>query len=191
MSQYYVKKRSTHSFIDWMTYAHDRAELHYTEAVEVLNAVSLSDDDIRSLVNERDRARKFLDEYNEFKNNLNDVELMVLKHIIKFDNRIKGMNQERYGRIKMGIYVKWCRKFMPSDLIFVHDFNCNALATVLREGRKNVGFTRKSVAEFLVISESSLKMYEIGARTPKINILYALSELYGLDIGQIIKNSLI
>jgi len=41
-----------------------------------------------------------------------------------------------------------------------------------------------------VISESSMKMYEIGERTPKLNVLYALCELYGVDINQILKNAL-
>lgn len=191
MSQYYVKKKSMHSFIDWMSYAHDRAELHYSEAVQVLRAGNLSEEDVKSLINERDRAKKFLDEYNEFKNNLNDVELIVLKHIIKYDNKIKGMSQERYGKIKMEIYVKWCRKFMPSDLIFIHELDRHKLSVVLKESRLNAGFSRKSVADFLIISESTMKMYELGERIPKINILYALCELYSLKIDEVIKDSLI
>ena len=191
MSQYYVKKRSMHSFIDWVTCAHNRAELHFNEATEILNGVTISIVDRNSLLNERERAKRYLDEYDKFISELNDVELLVLKHIIKYDNKIKGMVQERYGKIKMNIYVKWCRKFMPSDLIFVHELDKGKLCKMLRSGREEAGFSRKSVADFLVISESSLKMYELGERMPKINVLYALCELYGLDCQNLIKNSLI
>jgi len=190
MSQYYVKKRSMHSFIDWVTYAHDRAVLHYSGAVEVLNCSNLSDDDKKSLMNERDRATKYLREYDEFIGELNNVELLVLKHIVKYNNRIKGMSQDRYSKIKMDIYFKWCRKFMPFDLVYVHEIDSLKLALELKRGREEASFSRKSVAGFLVISESSMKMYEIGERTPKLNVLYALCELYGVDLNQVIKNSL-
>ena len=42
----------------------------------------------------------------------------------------------------------------------------------------------------MCIKPSVHRNYEIGRRTPKINILYALCELYGIKIEKIIKESL-
>ena len=191
MAQYYVKKRAIHSYIQWATYSHDYAELHFTEAETILGMPEYAGECRDRLIEERGRAKKFLDEYDEFMAGLNEVELLVFKHIIKYDNTIKGMDFDRYKKIKLDLYKRWCRKFMPSELVYVHELDAKKLGSFLREARINSGFTRKSVANFLVISESAMKMYEIGERLPKLNVLYALCELYQMNFQETVEKTLI
>lgn len=182
MPKFYIKKKSMHIFIDWLTYAHERALFKYKEDIEILNYNHLSDESRNTIKIEKERLEKSIREYDIFIKELNDLELLVIKHIIKFDNKIKGLDQERYNKIKLDIYIKWCRKFFPSELVYIHELDKNELGIQLKNSRENQQFSLKSVADFLLISESSMKMYETGERTPKINVLFALCELYEIDI---------
>lgn len=191
MSQYYIKKRKLASFIDWIENGKYYADVHLDSSVTVLTSYDgLSFADALTLEQEKQNALKFLDEFNEYMNELNDVERVVANHIRR-NVPLTGMNDKRYQEIRNNIYIKWCRKFMPSELIYVHEICMDKFAYEIRKARLDKKYTIKSVAEFLLISESTIRSYETGRRLPRLNILFALLEIYEQDFNNFIKLILI
>lgn len=191
MSQYYIKKRKLASFIDWIENGKYYADVHLDSSVTVLTSYDgLSFTDALTLEQEKQNALKFLDEFNEYMNELNDVERVVANHIRR-NVPLTGMNDKRYQEIRNNIYIKWCRKFMPSELIYVHEIYMDKFAYEIRKARLDKKYTIKSVAEFLLISESTIRSYETGRRLPRLNILFALLEIYEQDFNNFIKLILI
>lgn len=191
MSQYYIKKRKLTSFIDWIENGKYYADVHLDSSVTVLTSYEgLSFADALTLEKEKQNALKFLDEFNEYMNELNDVERVVANHIRR-NVPLTGMNDKRYQEIRNNIYIKWCRKFMPSEIIYVHEIDMYKFAYEIRKARLDKKYTIKSVAEFLLISESTIRSYETGRRLPRLNILFALLEIYEQDFNNFIKLILI
>ncbi|MDD4157640.1 MAG: helix-turn-helix transcriptional regulator [Candidatus Izemoplasmatales bacterium] len=191
MSQYYIKKRKLSSFIDWIENGKYYADVHLDSSVTVLTSYEgLSFADASTLEKEKQKALKFLEEFNEYMNELNDVEKVVANHIRR-NVPLTGMSDKRYQEIRNNIYIKWCRKFMPSELIYVHEIDMDKFAYEIRKARLDKRYTIKSVAEFLLISESTIRSYETGRRLPRLNILFALLEIYEHDFNNFIKLTLI
>lgn len=191
MSQYYIKKRKLSSFIDWIENGKYYADVHLDSSVTVLTSYEgLSFADALTLEKEKQKALKFLEEFNEYMNELNDVEKVVANHIRR-NVPLTGMSDKRYQEIRNNIYIKWCRKFMPSELIYVHEIDMDKFAYEIRKARLDKRYTIKSVAEFLLISESTIRSYETGRRLPRLNILFALLEIYEHDFNNFIKLILI
>ena len=65
------------------------------------------------------------------------------------------------------------------------------LGIFLREARNKKYYSVNLVAEALGLSSSAIRSYEIGRRIPALNILYALCELYELDINKLIKSIIV
>jgi len=191
VSQYYIKKRKLASFIDWIENGKYYADVHLDSSVTVLTSYEgLSFADASTLEKEKQKALKFLEEFNEYMNELNDVEKVVANHIRR-NVPLTGMSDKRYQEIRNNIYIKWCRKFMPSELIYVHEIDMDKFAYEIRKARLDKRYTIKSVAEFLLISESTIRSYETGRRLPRLNILFALLEIYEHDFNNFIKLTLI
>lgn len=55
------------------------------------------------------------------------------------------------------------------------------VAQRLRESRKKSGLNQRQAAEKLCVSLSAVASYETGRRLPPIDILVAMSELYGVS----------
>ena len=186
MSQYYIKKRKLASFIDWIENGKYYADAHLDSSVTVLTSNDgLSFADALTLEQEKQNALKFLDEFNEYMNELNDVERVVANHIRR-NVSLTGMSDRIYQEIRTNIYLKWCRKFMPSELIYVHEIDMDKFAYEIRKARLDKRYTIKSVAEFLLISESTIRSYETGRRLPRLNILFALLEIYEISCDDFI-----
>ena len=82
MSQYYIKKRKLASFIDWIENGKYYADVHLDSSVTVLTSFEgLSFAEALTLEKEKQNALKFLEEFNEYMNELNDVEKVVANHI--------------------------------------------------------------------------------------------------------------
>ncbi|MDD4157411.1 MAG: helix-turn-helix transcriptional regulator [Bacilli bacterium] len=191
MSQYYIKKRKLASFIDWIENGKYYADVHLDSSVTVLTSFEgLSFAEALTLEKEKQNALKFLEEFNEYMNELNDVEKVVANHIRR-NAPLTGMSDKRYQEIRTNIYLKWCKKFMPSELIFVHEIDMDKFAYEIRRVRLAKRYTIKSVAEFLLISESTIRSYETGRRLPRLNILFALLEIYEQNFNNFIKMILI
>jgi len=191
VSQYYIKKRKLASFIDWIENGKYYADVHLDSSVTVLTSFEgLSFAEALTLEKEKQNALKFLEEFNEYMNELNDVEKVVANHIRR-NAPLTGMSDKRYQEIRTNIYLKWCKKFMPSELIFVHEIDMDKFAYEIRRVRLAKRYTIKSVAEFLLISESTIRSYETGRRLPRLNILFALLEIYEQNFNNFIKMILI
>ncbi len=156
------------------------------------NSIIDSEDllDKEKLIKEKDASQQLLYEYQLFYNELDEVEKVVLLSYV-YDKPIPpSMNAICYENIKVKVYKKWCMKFLSDNLIYIHDLDVKKLGELLREARRKKYLSANNVAEFLGITESSIRNYEIGRRTPGINVLYALCELYEIDIKHIINLSI-
>lgn len=59
----------------------------------------------------------------------------------------------------------------------------------LKAARKDCGYTQKQVAEYLDVVESCYANWEQGRTEPNIETLRRLSDLFGVSIDELIKNS--
>ena len=81
-------------------------------------------------------------------------------------------------------------KFLNDNLIYIHNLDVKKLGELLREARNKKYLSVNSVSDFLGLTESSIRNYENGRRTPGINVLYALCEIYNIEIMDLLKNVL-
>lgn len=189
MSQYFIKKRKWGSFVSWVDDGKFYAECHLNSAVEVLtNYSGLSFKDALTLEQEKQNALKFLEEYNEFLSELNDVEKEVLNKI-KSHVPLQGMSDDRFREIKQNLYLKWCRKYMPHEIVYIHEIDMDKFAKEIKQARLDKHYSRRHVAEFLLISDTTIRSYETGRRLPRLNILYALMELYEVKTDDFIQKT--
>lgn len=87
-----------HIFIDWLTYAHERALFKYKEDIEILNYNHLSDESRNTIKIEKERLEKSIREYDIF---------------------IKGPNLlDPSVCIKPGKGIQDARKWVDFDLLF-------------------------------------------------------------------------
>ena len=82
------------------------------------------------------------------------------------------------------IYASICSERM---LRMKHVSN-EALAKVIKEGRRKKGLTQHQLAELAGLNRSILSRMESGNCTPSVNHLLALSELLDFDIQDVIEN---
>lgn len=166
------------------------AEISKDCCEETLKEEGLSKYYIDALTKEMNASQQLIDEYSLFIDELDEVEKAVLLSYV-YDKPISpSMSEISYERIKIKVFKKWCFKFMNDNLIYVHELDVVRLGMILKEERKKKNYSINSVAEFLGLTESSIRNYESGRRTPCINVLYALCELYDLKIITVIKGCL-
>lgn len=185
----FLKQRNIYYMKYWCLKVSD-AEISKECCKDALKAEGLSRYYIDTLTKEKEVSQQLLDEYSLFIDELDEVERAVLLAYV-YDKPIPpSMNEISYERIKIKVFKKWCFKFMNDNLIYVHELDVKKLGELLREARRKKYLSANNVAEFLGITESSIRNYEIGRRTPSINVLYALCELYEIDIKHIINLSI-
>ncbi|MEL7610034.1 MAG: helix-turn-helix transcriptional regulator [Bacillota bacterium] len=67
--------------------------------------------------------------------------------------------------------------------------NKTLLAQRLKKMRLGSGFTQMQTAQKLGISNTALSQYESGKRTPSLEVLRSLAELYGVTMDRLVLNS--
>lgn len=136
-----------------------------------------------------DAANLLIKEYQLFIEELDDVEYKVLMSYVN-DEPLDSMDKSSYESIKVKVFKKWCKNFMVDNLIYIHELDTPKLGKILKDKRIEKYYSVNSVTDFLGISVDALRNYETGRRTPRINVLYALCELYELSVEKVIKESL-
>ena len=56
----------------------------------------------------------------------------------------------------------------------------------LRELRKRKGLTQAAVADKMGLTRVAITQYEMGVRTPKIDIAYKLARIYGVKVDDLV-----
>jgi DNA-binding XRE family transcriptional regulator len=102
---------------------------------------------------------------------------------------IAGMQIESFERIRLEVFKKWSAIVMPSDVIYVHEIDNFKLGSLLKERRIELNLTSIEISSFIGISNNAFRNYEKGLRTIPLNVLYALCELYKLNIKEILEES--
>lgn len=183
----FLKQRNMYYMKYWCQKVSD-ADISVFCCKSIIDSVDLSVKE--KLINEKDVSQQLLYEYQLFFNELDETEKVVLLSYV-YDKPIPpSMNSNCYENIKVKVFKKWCMKFMNDNLIYIHNLDTNKLGELLKEARKKKYLSVNSVAEFLGLTDSSIRNYENGRRTPGINVLYALCELYEIDIKHIINLSI-
>lgn len=184
----FLKQRNMYYMKYWCLKVSD-ADISVFCCNEIIDSLDLQEKE--KIIKEKGVSEQLLYEYQLFYNELDEVEKVVLLSYI-YDKPIPpSMNAICYENIKVKVYKKWCMKFLNDNLIYIHDLDVKKLGELLREARNKKYLSVNSVSDFLGLTESSIRNYENGRRTPGINVLYALCELYNLRIVELIKNILI
>lgn len=178
MDRLYVKKRSLYSFYHLCTKVIEEAQFRIEMCEDYLSSSSHSEDEewyIKKVEKEYVEAKKVVEEYDEFLLELNDVEKLIVYSPKAPSTELNGIGLERFKIIRNEVVKKWCKKFLPSGIIYIHEIDKKKFGLKLKEVRMSRGFSAYQVTNLLCISESSLRNYEYGLRLPSINVLYALS----------------
>lgn len=64
-----------------------------------------------------------------------------------------------------------------------------AIGSLLRERREAMGLTQTQVAEKMGQTQTCISQWEIGERTPGVEALAALSELYQTSMNEILERA--
>lgn len=185
----FLKQRNMYYMKYWCKHVND------ADVAAELSRVYLQEDsdtpieDLAMFFKEMDAANLLIKEYQLFIDELDDVEYKVLMSYVN-DEPLDSMDKGSYESIKVKVFKKWCKKFMVDNLIYIHELDTPKLGKILKDKRIEKYYSVNSVTDFLGISADVLRNYETGRRTPRINVLYALCELYELDIVKVIKASL-
>ena len=65
---------------------------------------------------------------------------------------------------------------------------CRSLGETLKQERTRRGMTQEFVAEALGVSRQAVSKWENGTSDPSTSNLLALAKLYGVDVGELLKN---
>ena len=65
--------------------------------------------------------------------------------------------------------------------------NQTEIGTKLKELRQNKGLTQKDIASSLIITPQTVSKWELGISSPSLEMLVALSEIYGISVDDLIK----
>lgn len=71
------------------------------------------------------------------------------------------------------------------------NLDVNKLGSKIRENRKKLDLTQSELAEKLNISTSTIGMYEQGRRTPPIESLLKLSDIFGVELTDLTPNKIV
>lgn len=84
------------------------------------------------------------------------------------------------------IFEAWIEVCFPNNHSRIKTIDSVKLGGVLKSLRIKNGYTVSKIAGLLEISETTLRAYESGRTLVKVNILYGLSQIYGVGIDEII-----
>ncbi|HHT38499.1 MAG TPA: helix-turn-helix transcriptional regulator [Mollicutes bacterium] len=132
-------------------------------------------------------AKNILNQYESLKLSLTKIEIRVLEEYLVGLDKITDMDNTYLNKTVEMIYRKWILICFPDENIYRKKITPKKLGKILRQLRLNKGYSVVSVADQLKINESTLRNYELGNRLPRIDILYALAEIYKSSIDEIIK----
>ena len=65
----------------------------------------------------------------------------------------------------------------------------NTLGDNIRKYREHNGFTQKELADFLRCSREMISYYETDSRTPPVEVLNKISDLFGIELCELIEES--
>lgn len=57
---------------------------------------------------------------------------------------------------------------------------------IIKQKRKEIGYSQKELAMKCNVAEITIRQYETGKRQPKLNILYKIATILGLDFDQLL-----
>ena len=59
----------------------------------------------------------------------------------------------------------------------------------IAEGRKRLGLTQNELSEKLCVTPQAVSRWETGTSLPDLDVLLALSQLYGVSINQLVETT--
>lgn len=115
---------------------------------------------------------------------INEEENRILESIINRND--ENMSDNRQYSLKQDIFEKWQVICFPKKKPRIKTIDKFLLGHKLREYRIYEGMSVAKVAGILGISEKRLYDYEEGKRLANLNVLYGLSQVYGVSIDEIL-----
>lgn len=191
MNRLYVKKRNLRYFYYWLEHIYQDAKINIDCCEYTLrnHLDELKPKEILQLDKEIADSKLILKQYDELEALCNAVEKEVLCSPRAPYGLISGMKVESFERIRLEVFKKWAAIVMPSDVIYVHEIDNFKLGSLLKERRVELNHTSIEISSFIGISNNAFRNYEKGLRTIPLNVLYALCELYKLDIKEMLEKS--
>ena len=106
-----------------------------------------------------------------------------------FERYLIGSNYREWKRhdpwIKE-IFSVWLEVCFPENRPQIQSLDPITFGKTLKQYRERNGYTVSKVAELLEISQTTLRAYESGKSFMKVNMLYKISQLYGVNLDEIL-----
>lgn len=189
MGNIFLKRRSLYMFYYWCNRTLPEAEFRYQMADAALKNNVIADEDLTKIEKEKNDAFKELLAYKSFLAELTDVEKEIVYSPKEPNNVIAGIRKEQFEEIRLEVFKKWCVKFLPSNIVYIREIDRKKMGASLKEARHGKGYSAIEVCKYLGISTGALKNYEDGNRTPAINVLYTLCNLYEKNLIKLIEDA--
>lgn len=189
MGNIFLKRRSLYMFYYWCNRTLPEAEFRCQMADDALKNNVIEEKDIPKIEKEKIESYKELFAYKIFLAELNDVEKEIVHSPKEPSNKLAGIKQAQFENIRLEVFRKWCIRFLPENIVYVRELDVQKFGAKLKEVRLEKGYNAVEVCRYLGISEGALRNYESGLRLPKVSILFAICQVYGLSIEGVINDS--
>ena len=108
-----------------------------------------------------------------------------------FENRIMKNKAVRFSekeeRIAFSIiFENWKEICFPEKICQLKTITKEQVGEKIKALRIHNGYTRKQVADIVGINEATLKAYENGDRMLRLDVVYLLTQVYGITIDQLL-----
>ncbi|MBI9010344.1 MAG: helix-turn-helix transcriptional regulator [Tenericutes bacterium] len=132
-------------------------------------------------------AKEILEQYEVLKYSLSDEQNQLLEKSL-INNESFKYNIKTFNNIDE-IMRNWSRICFPKQKLQLKSIDKVEIGKSIKEQRLCHDMSLKFVADLLQISEATLKSYEMGTRLVRFDVMYQLSQIYNMNIDDLIQGN--
>jgi DNA-binding XRE family transcriptional regulator len=169
-------------FWNWCRHYLKRAK----SIVRIHNQIDNVDFRIKN-IRQYNEAKEIIQQYEILKCSLTEEQRQLLEEVL-INNEYFEYNITTFNNIDE-IMRNWSRICFPNHKLKLKSIDKNEIGKAIKHQRLYHGMSLKFVADLLQISETTLKSYEIGARLVRLDVIYALSQIFNMTIDDLIQEN--
>jgi hypothetical protein len=139
-------------------------------------------------IRQYNEAKEVLEQYEILKYSLTEEQNQLLEKSL-INNESFRYNIRTFNNIDV-IMKSWSHICFPKNKPKIKSIDKKEIGKSIKKQRLYHEMSLKFVANLLNVSEETLKSYETGARLVRFDVIYGLSQIYGVSIDDLINNSL-
>ncbi|OHE45529.1 MAG: hypothetical protein A2102_01575 [Tenericutes bacterium GWF2_38_8] len=138
-------------------------------------------------IRQYNEAKEIIQQYEILKYSLTEEQRQLLDKVL-INNENFEYNITTFNNIDE-IMNNWSQICFPKHKLKLKSIDKLKIGKAIKNQRLLHAMSLKFVADLLQISESTLKSYEIGARLVRLDVIYALSQIFNMTIDDLIQGN--